>query len=108
MTTIALGHVMDITEKRPASFINTAEDAAAILFADSNKATALAIAVRRAVRDIRATRPHLAPYLSHPSIIMGIANGRCDPATMLRWLEELEAIDGDEGETTLDEGDTEP
>ena len=108
MTTIALGHVMDITEKRPASFINTAEDAAAILFADSNKATALAIAVRRALRDIRATRPTLAHYLKHPSIILGIAQGRCDPPTLLRWLEELEAIDGDENETTQNEGDTEP
>ena len=93
MTTIALGHVMDITEKRPASFITTAEDAAAILFADSNKATALAIAVRRALRDIRANQPTLAPYLTHPSIILGIANGRCDPLTLLRWLEELEITD---------------
>ena len=84
MTTIALGHVMDITEKLPATFINTAEDAAAILFADSNKATALAIAVRRALRDIRATRPTLTPYLKHPSIIIGIAQGRCDPPTLLR------------------------
>ena len=108
MTTIALGHVMDITEKRPAAFINTAEDAAAILFADSNKATALAIAVRRTLRDIRTTRPTLTPYLTHPSIIMGIAQGRCDPPTLLRWLEELEAVDGDEGEPTQDEGDNEP
>ena len=103
MTTIALGHVMDITEKRPASFITTAEDAAAILFADSNKATALAIAVRRALRDIRHNRPHLAPYLSHPSIIVGIANGRCDPPTLLRWLEELETVDGDDETTDVDD-----
>ena len=103
MTTVALGHVMDITDKRPASFITTAEEAAAILFADSNKATALAIAVRRALRDIRHNRPHLAPYLSHPNIIVGIANGRCDPPTLLRWLEELETVDGDDETTDIDD-----
>ena len=97
MTAVALGHVMDISEKRPASFIHTAEEAAAILYADSNRATALAIAMRRAVRDIRATRPRLAPYLSHPNILVGIANGRCDPPTLLRWLEELEIT-----ETSID------
>ena len=94
MTTVALGHVMDITEKRPASFITTAEDAAGILYADGCPETATAI--HRALRHIRADRPTLVPYLTHPSIIVGIANGRCPPATLIRWLEELEAVDVDD------------
>ena len=98
MTTVALGHVMDITEKRPASFITTAEDAAGILYADGCPETATAI--HRTLRDIRANRPTLVPYLTHPNIILGIANGRCVPTTLIRWLEELE--DADVGDDPAD------
>ena len=104
MTTIALGHVMDITEKRPASFITTAEDAADILNADGCPKTATGI--QNALRDIRASRPTLVPYLTHPSIILGIARGRCGPTTLIRWLEELDDADNYETETTEDEGDS--
>lgn len=104
MTTVALGHVMDITEKRPASFITTAEDAAGILYADGCPETATAI--HRALRDIRANRPTLVPYLTHPNIILGIANGRCGPTTLVRWLEELE--DADVGDDTADETEPQP
>ena len=106
MTTIALGHVMDITEKRPASFITTAEDAAKILYGDGCPRTATGI--QNALRDIRANRPTLVPYLTHPSIILGIARGRCGPTTLIRWLEELEDADNYETETTEDEGDSQP
>ena len=99
MTTVALGHVMDITEKRPASFITTAEEAAGILYADGCPETATAI--HRALRHIRAARPPLAPYLTHPSIILGIANGRCGATTLIRWLEELEDADDDTADTEL-------
>ena len=103
MTTVALGHVMDITANSPASFITTAEEAAGILYADGCPETATAI--HRALRYIRADRPTLVPYLTHPNIIVGIANGRCGPTTLLRWLEELEDADNIEDETTHDEGD---
>jgi hypothetical protein len=97
MTTVALGHVIDITEKRPASFITTAEEAAGILYADGCPETATAI--HRALRHIRADRPTLVPYLTHPNIIVGIANGRCNAATLIRWLEELEYADVGDDET---------
>jgi len=104
MTTVALGHVIDITEKRPASFITTAEEAAGILYADGCQETA--IGIHRMLRHIRANRPTLVYYLTNPSIILGIANGRCGPTTLLRWLEELEDADvWDEPETTQDQGD---
>jgi hypothetical protein len=102
MTTVALGHVMDITEKRPAAFITTAEEAAGILYADGCPETATAI--HRALRHIRANRPTLAPYLTHPNIIVGIANGRCGPTTLIRWLEELEYADaGDDDPVDVDD-----
>ena len=102
MTTVALGHVMDITENRPASFITTAEDAAGILYADGCQETA--IGIHRMLRHIRANRPTLAPYLTHPNIIVGIANGRCGPTTLIRWLEELEATDvGDDDTADVDD-----
>jgi hypothetical protein len=88
---------MDITEKRPASFITTAEEAAGILYADGCPETATAI--HRALRHIRANLPTLAPYLTHPNIIVGIANGRCAPATLIRWLEELENADTGDDDT---------
>ena len=106
MTTLALGHVMDITEKRPASFITTAEDAADILNADGCPKTAAGI--QNALRDIRANRKTLVPYLTHPSIILGIARGRCGPNTLIRWLEELEDADNYECDTTPDVGDNQP
>ena len=97
MTTVALGHVMDITANRPAAFITTAEEAAGILYADGCPETATAI--HRALRHIRADRPTLVPYLTHPNIIVGIANGRCGPTTLIRWLEELEYADAGDDET---------
>ena len=104
MTTVALGHVMDISATRPASFISTPEEACDILAANNypKKASAL----RSTLRHIRAKLPHLTPYLTHPDILVGIANARCCcPATLLRWLDELENIDTGELFTFQDEGD---
>ena len=42
------------------------------------------------VHEVRMEQPFLEPYFTHPSIITGIADGRCSPPTLLRWLEELE------------------
>ena len=97
MTTVALGHVMDISATRPAAFITTAEDAASILATDGCPKTAAGI--QQTLRHIRANRPTLVPYLTHPSIILGIARGRCGPTTLIRWLEELEAVDVGDDET---------
>ncbi len=97
MTTVALGHVMDISATRPAAFVTTAEDAAAILATDGCPKTAAGI--QQTLLEIRAHRPTLVPYLTHPSIILGIARGRCAPTTLIRWLEELEAADDYQDET---------
>ena len=100
MTAVALGHVMDISEDRPASFIATAEDAVRILW--QNGSGRLSAALMATVHEVRMRRPALAPYLSHPIIIRGIADGRCSPPTLLRWLEELEITSADEDVEIID------
>ena len=75
---------MDISATRPAAFVTTAEDAASILATDGCPKTAAGI--QQTLREIRARRPTLVPYLTHPNIILGIANGRCGPTTLVRWL----------------------
>jgi len=98
MTVTALGHVMDIAPDRPATFITTPEDALRILWFNGNRR--LAAQLMATVHTIRTEEPFLEPYLTHPSIITGLADGRCTPRALHRWLEELEIVDT--GDDTAD------
>lgn len=103
MTLNAYGHVLDIDATRPTSIISTAEDACNII---KHTHPARATALRLTIRHVRAKLPHLTPYLTHPDILTGIADGRCCcPASLLRWLDELENIDTGDAFTFQDEGD---
>jgi hypothetical protein len=104
MTLNAYGHVLDIDATRPTTLISTPEDACDILAA--NHRPKRAAALRSTLRHVRAKLPHLTPYLTHPDILTGIADGRCCcPASLLRWLDELENIDTGDAFTFQDEGD---
>ena len=52
----------------------------------------------RAIAELRVSQPRLADYLSHPEIIIGLANGRFSPNELRRRLAQMADADDADGE----------
>lgn len=75
--------------------INTAEQAATIRpTTATGKFTSQQMV--QAISAIRKNQPELVSYLSHPEIVIGLANGRFGPNGLTRRLQQMLAVD--EGE----------
>lgn len=71
--------------------ITTAEQAASAV--PTTRKGFTSVQMLSAIGDIRHDEPHLAHYLQHPEIVIGLAEGRFGPNGLRRRLDEMSLAD---------------
>jgi hypothetical protein len=84
-----------MTQQQQQQHLTTAEEAARKV--NFTRRGFTSIQMLCAIGDIRHDEPHLAYYLTHPEIIMGLAEGLFGPNGLKRRLTEMEAADSGVG-----------